>query len=167
LSLVYVIVCRLFELVVLLGRRERSKEVEILVLVRRETGMGKEMRELYVEGVAIHDGPEACVGVREGVGEALSGVRVGWVIEPRKDHVRGADALNTGGRPCRWRRYRESLVDPARSKILGTHGISMHGNREVPRSPVGVGDAPPFRVRGVAGRRLAGRGGNALAVSPR
>jgi putative transposase len=32
LSLVYVIVCRLFELVVLLGRRERSKEVEILVL---------------------------------------------------------------------------------------------------------------------------------------
>jgi len=32
LSLVYVIVCRLFELVVLLGRRERSKELEILVL---------------------------------------------------------------------------------------------------------------------------------------
>lgn len=32
LSLVYVIVCRLFELVVLFGRRERSKELEILVL---------------------------------------------------------------------------------------------------------------------------------------
>jgi hypothetical protein len=51
--------------------------------VRRETGMGKEMRELYVEGVAIHDGPESCVGVREGVGEALTGVGVGWVMEPR------------------------------------------------------------------------------------
>jgi hypothetical protein len=62
---------------------------------------------------------------------------------------------------------RESLVDPARSEILGTHGISMHGNREVPRSPVGVGEAPPLVGRGVAGRRLAGRGGNALAVSPR
>ena len=32
LSLVYVVVCRLFQLVVLLGRRERSKELEILVL---------------------------------------------------------------------------------------------------------------------------------------
>jgi transposase InsO family protein len=31
-SLVYVVVCRLFALVVLLGRRERSKELEILVL---------------------------------------------------------------------------------------------------------------------------------------
>jgi putative transposase len=32
LPLVYVVVCRLFELVVLLGRGERSKELEILVL---------------------------------------------------------------------------------------------------------------------------------------
>ena len=32
MSLVYVLVCRLFELVVLLGRGERSKELEILVL---------------------------------------------------------------------------------------------------------------------------------------
>jgi putative transposase len=32
MSLAYVLVCRLFELVVLLGRRERSKELEILVL---------------------------------------------------------------------------------------------------------------------------------------
>ena len=44
LPLVYVVVCRLFELVVLLGRRERSKELKILVLrhqlsiLRRHTG---------------------------------------------------------------------------------------------------------------------------------
>ena len=31
-SLVYVLACRLFELVLLLTRRERSKELEILVL---------------------------------------------------------------------------------------------------------------------------------------
>ena len=31
------------------------------------------MEEPYVEGVAIHDGPESCVGVCEGGGEALTG----------------------------------------------------------------------------------------------
>ena len=44
MSLLYVLVCRLFELVVLLGRRGRSKEFEILVLrhelsvLRRQVG---------------------------------------------------------------------------------------------------------------------------------
>jgi hypothetical protein len=47
--------------------------------------MGKEMRELYTEGVAIRGGLESCVGVREGVGEALTGVRVGGAIEPRNE----------------------------------------------------------------------------------
>ena len=32
------------------------------------------MEVLHVEGVAIRDGPESCVGAREGVGEALTGV---------------------------------------------------------------------------------------------
>lgn len=55
--------------------------------------MKKEMRELYVEGVATHDGPESCVGVRKGDGEALTGVRVGRAIEPRNKYNRGADAV--------------------------------------------------------------------------
>src|SRR5215211_502420 len=45
--------------------------------------MEREMKELYVEGVATHDGPEPCVGVREGAGEASVGVHVGRAIEPR------------------------------------------------------------------------------------
>ena len=41
------------------------------------------MEKLYAEGVAIHGGPESCVGAREGAGEALTGARVGRAIEPR------------------------------------------------------------------------------------
>ena len=119
------------------------------------------------EGVAIHGGPESCVGVGEGVGEALAGVSVGWAMEPRNHLVQGADVLITGGRPCPRRRYREPSGDPARSENLGTHGISMRENREVPRSLAGVDDASSWMVRGVADRRWLGREGNALAVSPR
>jgi hypothetical protein len=32
---------------------------------------------------AIHGGPKSCVGAREGVGEALTGVHLGWAMEPR------------------------------------------------------------------------------------
>ena len=94
------------------------------------------MREPYIEGVAIHGGPESCVGVREGAGEALTGVRAGWAIEPRNHHFRGADAVSRGGRPHRRQRYRELPANPARSENLCMYGISMRENREIPRSPV-------------------------------
>jgi hypothetical protein len=55
--------------------------------------MEKEMRELYIEGLATHGGPESCAVVREGGGEALTGVRAGRAIEPRNQGVRGADAV--------------------------------------------------------------------------
>jgi hypothetical protein len=44
--------------------------------------METEMKELYIEGVATHGGPESCVVAREGRGEALTGVRAGRAIEP-------------------------------------------------------------------------------------
>ena len=47
------------------------------------------MEELYIEGLASHDGPESCAGVREGAGEALTGVRAGGAIEPRNDRRPG------------------------------------------------------------------------------
>src|SRR5262245_45192715 len=111
--------------------------------------MEKEMRELYIEGVAIHGGPESCVGVREGAGEALTGERAGWVLEPRNHLVRGADAVSRGGRPHRRQRYRELSADPARSENLCMYGISMRENREIPRSPalVMVGRAARGRLR--------------------
>ena len=44
------------------------------------------MRTPDIEGVAIHDGPESCAGTCEGAGEAFTGVRAGWAIEPRNHH---------------------------------------------------------------------------------
>jgi hypothetical protein len=96
------------------------------------------MEEPYVEGVAIHDGPESCVVVREGGGEALTGVRAGRVIEPRNPLIRGADAVDRSGRRDRQERYCEFLADPARSETPCMYGIFMHENREVPHLPARV-----------------------------
>ena len=41
------------------------------------------MKESDTEGVAHHGGPESCVGVRKGDGEAWTGVPAGRAIEPR------------------------------------------------------------------------------------
>ena len=105
------------------------------------------MRELYIEGVATHDGPESCGGAREDAVEALTGVRAGRAIEPRNHPDRGADAVPTSGRPYRQQRYREVLADPARSENLRTYGISMRENREIPRPP-----APLITGRAAQGR---------------
>ena len=107
------------------------------------------MKEPYTEGLATHGGPESCVGVREDEGEALTGVRAGWAIEPRNQGGRGADVVKRGGRQHRRQRFRELLVDPARSKNLCMHGVSMREIREIPRSPVQlmVGRAAEARPR--------------------
>jgi hypothetical protein len=110
------------------------------------------MRTLYIEGLAIHGGPESCVGVPQGRSEALTGVRAGWVIEPRNQDfgvpTRSIDAEgNIAGGVIR-----EPSADPARSKSPGTRGVSRRENREIPHSPVPTGDAPPITDRGVACR---------------
>jgi RNA-directed DNA polymerase len=46
------------------------------------------MKESYIEGVATHDDPESCVGVREDEGEALTGARAGWVLSREIRHFR-------------------------------------------------------------------------------
>ena len=80
--------------------------------------------------------PSRASAVREGGGEASVGVRAGWVIEPRKDMTRDADAVIESGRQHRRRRFREPSSDSAGSENLCMRGVSRRENREVPRSPV-------------------------------
>ena len=126
------------------------------------------MRVLYIDGVATCSlALSRASAAREGGGEASVGVVQAGVIEPRNGtRIRGADALVIGGRPCRRQRYRELLGDPARSENLGMYEVLHAENREVPWSPVLAGDAPSVMVRGVVGRWVVGREGNASAVSP-
>lgn len=98
------------------------------------------MEVSYVEGLASYGGPESCVHIREGVGEALTGVRAGRVSS-RVMHapwrelrvVRGAEAVEKCRRPHRCCRFGEAASDPARSETPRTRGNISHGNREIPR----------------------------------
>jgi hypothetical protein len=45
------------------------------------------------EGVAIHIGPEPCVGTREGDGEASAGERIGQPLSRERSLIPGADAF--------------------------------------------------------------------------
>ena len=97
------------------------------------------MKEPDIGGLATHDGPESCAVVREGGGEALTGVRMGTDIEPRKQDS-GAPTLflEAEGNMSRGR-YRESLDSPARSKTRSTCATFLRENREVPTSPAADG----------------------------
>ena len=65
--------------------------------------------------------PSHASAVREDGGEALiGGVRAG-LLSREITLVQGADEFPNIGRQHRWRRYRLSLVGPARSEIPGTY----------------------------------------------
>ena len=100
------------------------------------------MKEPHIEGVATHDGPESCVDVRKGVGEALTGVRVGEVLS-REIIPSGCRRGSGPGRQHDQARYRESLVGPARSEALCMHD-NLHAREpgdpsNRPRQLVAVG----------------------------
>ena len=108
------------------------------------------MRELYIEGVATHDGPESCVNVREDGGEALTGVRAGRAIEPR-NHLSGVPT------PSPW--WKATPL-AALSRVAGgprAVGEPGHVRNLHAREP---GEPVPARLAD----HQAGRPGNAEAV---
>jgi hypothetical protein len=70
------------------------------------------------EGVAIHIGPEPCVAVREGRGEASVGESIGQPLSLENYINRDADAGAHRGRQHGQARERERLDGPAWSQTL-------------------------------------------------
>jgi hypothetical protein len=71
----------------------------------------------YDEGPTNHIGPESCVAdTREGVREALTGVRAGQAIERRNFVLREAHALLTAEGKTAMVRIGEDLADPRRRR---------------------------------------------------
>jgi len=100
------------------------------------------MRESDTEGVAIHGGPESCVGVREGRRSVDRGAHRP-AIEPRKSLILGADTVhmvegNTSERVI------ASAGRPGVVKDPGMCRRSLRGNREISRST--VRQPPPVRI---------------------
>lgn len=95
------------------------------------------MKEPYREGRAGHPGPESCADGRKIGGEALTGVRAGQPLscEIRQSRVptlfSDAEGHIEKGGPS------EPPSNPAQSKTLCMRGNSLHGNREIPRTPKG------------------------------
>jgi len=112
------------------------------------------MRVLYIEGVAIRGGPESCVGVREGVGEALTGgVQAGLLSReitefgvPTSSHQAEGKIIGGASASRRW--------TPRGHGNPGMYAV-LHARE--PGDPV---VARQWRLPAV------GRGGNAEAVSP-
>jgi hypothetical protein len=120
------------------------------------------MRVLHGEGVASHTGPESCGHACEGMVEALTGERAGWVIEPEILIVRDADALISRGKAKLAGPPREGRPDPAGSKTptavptatLDTRSDALTGPG--PGSPFGRRHSP--LGRGGLARRKPGGG---------
>ena len=95
------------------------------------------------EGVAIPIGPESCAGAREGLGEALTGGRIGQPLsrESFLFRVPTQCILRKATRPGAPARA------PGRPGVVRDPGMcrrSLRGNREISRST--VRQPPPVRI---------------------
>ncbi len=91
------------------------------------------MKEPHTEGVASHCGPESCGGVREGVTEALTGVRAGEVSsrEIITSECRRVVGLEGNTVRCAIASAGSAPRGPRPSACTE---ISMRENREIPQT---------------------------------
>jgi len=109
------------------------------------------MKESYVEGLAAHDGPESCVGVREDFGEALTGVRAGRVFSRERTHPPGC-------RRCKEMRKATSGVPPSQGTAEPRAVVDpVHVRKHLAREP---GD-PTFTAPDLPAEAMAKAGGRA------
>lgn len=99
------------------------------------------MKGPHIEGVANHDGPESCAGGRKDAGEALTGVRAGWVssreIKPLGRRQGSGPGRQHGGmRHRKHARRSHAVQDPRQARDL-----SVRENREILCSLALVGRA--------------------------
>jgi RNA-directed DNA polymerase len=97
------------------------------------------MQESHRKDLASHPDPESCAGSRKALGEALTGAHAGQPssceitvseVPTLSTHAEGNTVGGAMGKPP---------VDLAQSKTLRMRGYSLHGNREVPRTPAAFG----------------------------
>ena len=107
------------------------------------------MKESHVIGLAAHSGPESCGVAREGVVEALTGVRAGRVfsreitIPPRRRRRKGVRKATLGVPPSQGTSGPRAVVDP------------VHARKHLAREPGGPAFARP-RQRGRPHREVFG-----------
>ena len=90
------------------------------------------MKESYSEGIANHTGPESCVGSPRGGGEALTGVRAGWVLNRETFTIsEGADRIG---------RFWKAISSRSQVTARATRtprGRRPHARTETPRTGIG------------------------------
>jgi hypothetical protein len=100
--------------------------------VRRETGKEQEVQVLYDEGLASHIGPEPCVMLREGQGEASAGERAGWPLS-RVRPLSWAPTVLPNRKATRSIALSRAMERPSAVRDPSMCGSSVSGNREISR----------------------------------
>ena len=95
------------------------------------------MEKFYNVGIASQVGPESCACIGNGMGEALTGGCVGWVLSFETLWNSGVDLLRQWGRQYGPGRNRKDRKDLTESETPCMRWNLTRGNREILQSARG------------------------------